>query len=136
MALTEFGKAVRKARIDANETLVTMATALETTPAFLSAMETGSKKIAGKWVEAITGFFEKRGIKLCNLKELAASANEVVSVEGLTHQQKMLVAGLAKSPFNPEQLKQFAELLEQLNNQKEGIDNELSAKRPKSRTTV
>lgn len=136
MALTEFGKEVRKARIDANETLVTMAKALETTPAFLSAMETGSKKIATKWVNAITNFFTERGVKVSNLKELAASANEVVSVEGLTHQQKMLVAGLAKSPFNPEQLKQFAELLEKLNNQQEGIADDVSTKRPKSRTTV
>lgn len=136
MALTEFGKEVRKARIDANETLVTMATALETSPAFLSGMETGSKKITTKWIEAITDFFEKRGIKLSNLNELAASANEVVSVEGLTHQQKMLVAGLAKSPFNPEQLKQFAALLEQINNQQEGIETDVSTERPKSRSTV
>jgi len=136
MALTEFGKEVRKARIDANETLVTMAKALDTTPAFLSAMETGSKNIAAKWVTAITDFFKERGVELNNLKELAASANEVVSVEGLTHQQKMLVAGFAKSPWNPGQLKQFAELLEQINNQQEGIDSDVSTKRPKSTSPV
>jgi dihydroxyacetone kinase len=136
MALTEFGKAVRKARIDANETLVTMAKALETTPAFLSAMETGSKKIADKWVKLISSFFEEKGIHLEKLEDLAASANEVVSVEGLTHQQKMLVAGFAKSPWNPDQLKQFAELLEQINNQQEGLNNDVSVKRSKSRSTI
>jgi predicted transcriptional regulator len=45
MALTEFGKAVRKARIDTDSTLLTMSQELETTPAFLSGLETGSKKI-------------------------------------------------------------------------------------------
>lgn len=134
MALTEFGKEVRKARIDVNETLVTMAKALKTTPAFLSAMETGAKKIADKWVDAIEAFFDEKGVKLSNLKELASSANDVVSVEGLTHQQKMLVAGFAKSPWNPGQLKQFAELLEKINNQQEGIDSDVSTKRPKSRS--
>ncbi len=44
MALTEFGKAVRKARIDTDSTLLTMSQELGTTPAFLSGLETGSKK--------------------------------------------------------------------------------------------
>ncbi|HHU6304271.1 TPA: helix-turn-helix domain-containing protein [Klebsiella pneumoniae] len=50
MALTDFGKAVRKARIDTGYTLLTMAKALGTTPAFLSGLETGTKKIPEKWV--------------------------------------------------------------------------------------
>lgn len=136
MALTEFGKAVRKARIDVNETLVTMAKALDTSPAFLSAMETGSKKVAQKWVKLIASFFSERGVELNNLDDLAVSANEMVSVEGLTHQQKMLVAGFAKSPWNPEQLKQFAGLLEEINNQKEGIETNVPIKRPTSRSTA
>lgn len=44
MALTAFGKAVRKARIDTGYTLLTMAKALGTTPAFLSGTETGTKR--------------------------------------------------------------------------------------------
>lgn len=138
MALTEFGKAVRKARIDVNETLVTMAKALDTSPAFLSAMETGSKKIASKWVKMIASFFYERGVELKDLDRLAESSNEVFSVEGrgLSHQQKMLVAGFAKSAWNPEQLKQFAGLLEEINNQKEGIETDVSTKRPKSRSAA
>lgn len=130
MALTEFGKEVRKARIDTNQTLMTMAKELGTTPAFLSAMETGSKKIAQKWVDAIYNFFKDRGLTLSNLPDLAIAANDVVPVEGLTHQQKMLVAGFAKSQWNPEQLKQFAELLERINNQQEGNTANVPAERP------
>jgi transcriptional regulator with XRE-family HTH domain len=136
MALTEFGKAVRKARIDANQTLMTMASILGTTPAFLSAMETGSKKISKKWVEAIDSFFKSKGIAIDGLSELASAANEVVPVEGLTHQQKMLVAGFAKSQWTPEQLKQFAHLLERINNQQEGSDANVSAKRPASNGNI
>lgn len=43
MALTEFGKAVRKARIDAGETLLSMAETIGASPAFLSGMETVKK---------------------------------------------------------------------------------------------
>lgn len=39
MALTEFGKAVRKARIDAGETLLSMAETIGASPAFLSGMK-------------------------------------------------------------------------------------------------
>lgn len=44
MALTEFGKTVRKARIDVGYTLKTMSQELKTSAAFLSGLETGSKK--------------------------------------------------------------------------------------------
>ncbi|TON64889.1 transcriptional regulator, partial [Vibrio parahaemolyticus] len=40
MALTEFGKTVRKARIDVGYTLKTMSQELETSAAFLSGLET------------------------------------------------------------------------------------------------
>ena len=119
MALTEFGKVVRKARIDVGHTLLTMANELNTTPAFLSAMETGNRKVPKKWVEAISNFFKSNGYELDNLQTLANVANETVPVEGLSQQQKMLVAGFAKSPFTPEQLKKFADLLDQINKRKE-----------------
>ena len=60
MALTEFGKAVRKARIDANETLLSMAKEIGTSPAFLSGMETGRKKIPVEWVEKIVTILQKQ----------------------------------------------------------------------------
>ncbi|QKJ58808.1 helix-turn-helix domain-containing protein [Serratia fonticola] len=115
MALTEFGKAVRKARIDTDYTLYTMAQELDTTPAFLSALETGNKKIPKKWIEGISKFFKSKGYEISNLQELANVSNDVVPLDGLSQQQKMLVAGFAKSSFTSEQLKSFFELLEQIN---------------------
>lgn len=115
MALTEFGKAVRIARIETGYTLLTMADELGTSSAFLSGLETGSKKIPKKWVKIIHDFFESKKFHLEKLQELADVSNEIVPLDGLSQQQKMLVAGFAKSPWTPEQLKKFAELLEKMN---------------------
>lgn len=118
MSLTEFGKAVRKARIDVGYTLRTMAAELETSPAYLSGLETGSKKISKQWVEKIEDFFASKGCYLEQLHELANVSNESVPLDGLSQQQKLLVAGFANSPFTPEQLKEFAKMLEEINSSK------------------
>ncbi|MGP0152165.1 helix-turn-helix domain-containing protein [Pantoea ananatis] len=111
MALTEFGKAVRKARIETGLTLLTMAEKLGTSPAFLSGMETGSKKIPKKWVDAIQSLFAEHYYEIPNLDLLANASNETISISGLPHQQQMLLGGFAKSEFTQEQLKAFADLL-------------------------
>ncbi|EOX3401522.1 helix-turn-helix transcriptional regulator [Vibrio cholerae] len=115
MALTEFGKAVRKARIDVGYTLKTMSEELCTSAAFLSGLETGSKKISKDWVNKIEAFFESKGYPIHNLNQLADVANESVSLSGLSQQQQMLVAGFAHSPFTPDELKKFAAFLEEIN---------------------
>ncbi|ARR46701.1 transcriptional regulator [Vibrio campbellii] len=115
MALTEFGKTVRKARIDVGYTLKTMSKELDTSAAFLSGLETGSKRISKDWVKKIEAFFESKGHSIPNLSQLADVANESVSLSGLSQQQQMLVAGFAHSPFTPDELKKFATFLEEIN---------------------
>lgn len=115
MALTDFGKAVRKARIDTGFTLLTMAQRLGTTPAYLSGLETGRKNISSKWVEAIYDLFAEQGYYIDELRMLADIANETVPLQGLPPEQQMLVAGFAKSQFTPEELKKFALLLAEIN---------------------
>jgi predicted transcriptional regulator len=115
MALTEFGKVVRKARIDTGYTLKTMSEELATSTAFLSGMETGTKKISKDWVAKIEDFFISKQHKVQNLSQLADVANESVSLSGLSLQQQMLVAGFANSPFTPDELKEFAMFLEKIN---------------------
>lgn len=119
MALTEFGRIVRKARIDANETLLTMSKALGTTPAYLSGLETGSKKISKKWVVAITHFFKEKGIEVKELQKLADVSNENVPIDGLSEHHKMLVAGFANSRYTAKELAQISELLTRINREKE-----------------
>lgn len=110
MALTNFGKEVRKARIEADVTLSVMADALETTPSFLSAMEMGRKKIPQEWVGKIEGFFREQGIVI-KLGELADIANKSVSLDGLSPAQQVLLAGFARVNMDESMLAKFSELL-------------------------
>lgn len=111
MALTDFGKAVRTARIETDSTLSQMAEAIGATPAFLSAIETGRKKIPEAWIGKIDGFFKRKGKVIVNLQELAIVANGEVSVAGLPPAQQMLVAGFARTNLDADQLKKFEQLL-------------------------
>lgn len=111
MALTEFGKAVRGARLETDSTLQQMADALGTTPAFLSSIETGRKKIPNGWVEKIESYFAMKGVNVDGLQDLAAVANGQVSLEGLSPAQQMMVAGFARTNLDADQLKNFEQLL-------------------------
>ncbi|MDO1508838.1 MULTISPECIES: helix-turn-helix domain-containing protein [unclassified Neisseria] len=111
MGLTQFGAAVREARRQTKQTLQTMATALGTSPAFLSAIETGRSKVPMDFVEKVEDFFKNLNQPVADLKQKAMVSNENVSLSGLSLQQQMLVAGFASSEFSKEQLEKFAELL-------------------------
>lgn len=118
MALTEFGKAVRKARLDVGENISTMADELSLSAAFLSGMETGRKKIPANVVDAVQQFFAKRGVTLQQLHEMADVANKSVSIEGLAPQQQMLIAGFARTSMDAETLENMAKLLATANKKK------------------
>lgn len=112
MALTDFGLAVRKARLDVQSTLADMANQLEVTPAFLSAIETGRKKIPLDFVAKVENFFTRRGLtKNLNLSVLADVSNKSVSLEGLSAQQQILLAGFARKSLDAHTLDKIAELL-------------------------
>lgn len=53
MKLTEFGKFLRKLRIDNGELLKDMSIKLNVTPSFLSMVETGRRSVPKKWEEEI-----------------------------------------------------------------------------------
>lgn len=115
MKITEFGKVVRKARLDAEVSLLQMANELDVSSAFLSGMETGRKKIADEWVGKIKLFFASHNIVLQNLAEAADVSNKSVSLEGLSPAHQMLVAGFARTSLNQEQLENLKALLEAAN---------------------
>jgi len=119
--LTEFGKKVRKARIDAGVTMMQMADALGTTPSFLSAMETGRKKVPAEWVAKIEHYFAVHGVSVANLGAAADASNQSVSLEGLTREHQMLVAGFARvqsSSMSSEDVDAFKRLLQGLQGDK------------------
>lgn len=113
MSLTKFGTAIREYRRDLNLTLSVMASALKTSPAFLSAMETGRSKVPMEWVERIAAYFRSKNlpVETSQLKAWACESNESVSLEGLPPQHKTLIAGFANSDLTQEQLTKLGNLL-------------------------
>lgn len=115
--LNDFGKKVRKARIDAGVTMNQMAIDLGTTASFLSAMETGRKKIPGEWVGAIERYLAEKGVRVEGLGAAADMSNSAVSLEGLSREHQMLVAGFARvqsSSLTPEDVQKFKGFLQQI----------------------
>ncbi len=72
MKLTEFGKFLRKLRIDNGELLKDMAIKLNTTPAFLSMVETGRRSIPKKLEEEIEKIYS---LSLIQKEELISILN-------------------------------------------------------------
>lgn len=118
MKITEFGKMVRKARLDAEVTLLQMANELDVSSAFLSGMETGRKKIAVEWVGKTKAFFASHHIILPNLAEAADVSNKSVNLEGLSPSHQMLVAGFARTSLSQEELENLKALLAAANARK------------------
>ena len=112
--LTEFGKRVRKARIDASVTMMEMATELETTPSFLSAIETGRKKVPSEWVARIESYFDRHGIDVDDLGVAAAVSNNSVSLEGLSKDHQLLVAGFARLPPSDDQVNALMDFVQKI----------------------
>lgn len=112
MSINDFGRVIRDARKETKETLLSMANALGCSVAFLSAIETGRSKIPLERIKEIEEFFTKRGYQFEeDLTSLAIIANDVLPLDGLDQQHKLLLTGFAKSNWDQEQLKRFAEFM-------------------------
>lgn len=119
MKLTEFGKVVRKARLDAEISLLQMANELDVSSAYLSGMETGRKKITADWLNKIKDYFAAHDIAVPNLAEAADVSNKSVSLEGLNPAHQMLIAGFARTSLSPEEMENLKALLAAANAKKE-----------------
>lgn len=111
MNLTDFGVAVRKARLDAKMTLNSMATELGVSPAFLSSLEVGRKKIPTEWAERIEALFKERKVDVPNLKKLADLANRTIPLDGMNPQKAMMLAGFARTNLTRQQMDKFSKLM-------------------------
>lgn len=119
MKTTEFGKIVRKARVEAEISLLQMANELQVSSAFLSGMETGRKKITEEWVSKIENLFSKRGIYLSDLAVAADVSNQSVSLDGLNPTHQMLIAGFARTSLSSQEMENLKTLLAAANAKKE-----------------
>lgn len=77
MKITPYGKAVRRLRLEKEITMSRMAEGLNLSPAFLSGVETGSKKIPADLPEKTADFLKATPAERNSLREAAAlSAQE------------------------------------------------------------
>ena len=97
--LTEFGKILRKIRIDNQELLKDMAKKLGVSSAYLSAVETGKRKVPNGWVTKVANLYVLDGESKDEL-ELACerSAQEVkISLAKATGLQREAALSFAKA---------------------------------------
>ena len=111
MKISEYGKLVRKGRIDAGITMLDMAKSMGVSPSFLSATEVGTKKISDDFLNRVIEFFASKGIHISGIREAADVSNKAVSLEGLSTTQQFLVAGFARANMAKDQLDAFVKLL-------------------------
>ena len=108
--LNEYGKAARKARIDAGVSMLKMAEAIGVAPSFLSQMETGKRTISSTFVQKAEEFFRNLGLNV-SLREAADLSNNAVSLDGVEPELKGLVAGFARAELSEEDIRRLNEIL-------------------------
>ncbi|WP_308028170.1 helix-turn-helix domain-containing protein [Neisseria bergeri] len=113
--VTEFGKIIRKARIDTGETLSSMAKGIKKTVSFLSAIETGVKKVPMDLIPTIREYLINKGATATDLEHLESSAilaNGQMSLDGLDINKQKTMVAFAKSDLTQEQIDAIRKILE------------------------
>ena len=96
--LTEFGKELRKIRLDRDELLRDMAKKLGVTVSYLSAVENGNRKIPDAWIYEIAELYELEDAEVLKLQELAyrESQDMAINISNASMDQKNLAFSFAR----------------------------------------
>lgn len=78
--LTDFGRFLRKIRIDCDEILKDMAEKLNVSAAYLSAVEMGKRNIPEHWVDEIVKFYNLSEDEKNNLSKAADNSSKSVTL--------------------------------------------------------
>ena len=110
--LTEYGKAVRKARIELGVTISQMAKELECSLSYLSAMENGKRPIPMKYVQMTEAYFVRMGLcEKLNLKALADLSNTCVYLKDLKTDVQNLIVDIAQTELSDDDVRKMNEIL-------------------------
>jgi len=98
MKLTPFGLQVRTLRLELGLTLKTMADAVNVSPAYLSSIELGDRQLSSKVSDEAISFFADKvdGEKLEQIRDAVVKTAEIVPVDNLAGEDKVLVAAFAR----------------------------------------
>ncbi len=113
--LTDFGKFLRKIRIDRGEILRDMAEKLEVSAAYLSAVEMGKRNIPEQWVDRISTLYnlseeEKRNLSVAadnSAKSITLNFNNISD----EHKQTAILFAREFENFDAETLDKIKNLL-------------------------
>jgi len=96
--LTSFGKFCRKLRIDKNELLKGMASKLNVTSAYLSAVENGKRKIPDNWIKVLPKIYDLNEAEINELREsYDLSISEIkIDLGSANSNQKKIVTSFAR----------------------------------------
>lgn len=97
--LTDFGKALRKMRIDHNEFLKDMATKLGVTVAYLSAVENGKREVPDEWLEKLSKQYSLGTEERKKIQEYAYENKQSLKINllGIEREEKELALAFARS---------------------------------------
>jgi len=116
--LTPFGQAVRKHRVEREETQTDIARALGVSVAFWSSIETGKKNIPGDLFKKLTqhlGLAAEEALKLQDLAD-ASRAEVKINMQKLSNPSRELVLGFARKfesgGLTEEQMARLRDILE------------------------
>lgn len=96
--VTAFGKFLRNLRMDVGELLLNMADKLNVSPAFLSGVENGKRKIPAGWVDRISALYQLNDDQKTDLQNAYFETNESVEIglNQLQMPQKNLLFSFAR----------------------------------------
>jgi len=94
--LTEFGKEIRKLRIERGETMQDMSDKIGKSPSFLSAIETGRKPVPPQVVEDVAEKYQLSPAASSALRAAAAKSASAFKITPSTEKDHALVAAFAR----------------------------------------
>lgn len=124
MKITEYGKIVRKARIDADLTMLDMAEDLGVSSAYLSALEVGRKRIPSDFLGKVIDYLKGKvpTLDTDRLRDAVAISNNSIPVDGLSVDHQFLVAGFARTNMSQADIDDFQNLLAKVRSKNEQKD--------------
>jgi len=98
MALTDFGKFIRKLRIEKEELLKEMADKLGVTSSYLSSVEIGKRKFPEKWFQLLIEAYNLEGDVIDELQQAINRSKKIIeiNIDKMNNQDKDLALMLAR----------------------------------------
>lgn len=111
--LTDFGKVLKKIRIDRGERILDMATKLSVTPAFISNVEHGRKEPPSGFDSKLFGAYTLKVDEMTELSKAFAAAKSAFTIQPDTNLEKETVAMFARClpKIAPSELEQIQQIL-------------------------